>query len=641
MGEKFALVVGNNTYPDPYRELAKAVEDASEVAGFLKRRLGFETTILYNKTAAEVTKKLRKLVEKLKDDSQFFFYFAGHGLVVGNAESQSLLCTDADELLLHNVQGAPGAIGPEVLPTISRLGRGDMFFCLDVCRAQTLRQTEGPEIQRGGAGLRNAVSRPQDPGSGRPARIFGRRLTLSSCADGQGANDDGLFATALVDEMERLYEGGYEVRLDQNLVDAVQKRLRLGQIPALSGTPFVLVPGTRRPSEPRSSVVGTKPARPESQSQPPQRQQSAQELTGSANAALQAENYVEAERLSLEALERDASFGLAIWVRGEARRRREEQEARESRRRELDHILNEGWLSLARGDATKALQQAESVLEERPMDAAACELKRQAEASIGSSVASPWSDSLSRKAGTRQTLKVGSAEYGFCWIPAGKFKMGSRTTEKDRDDDETLHDVELTKGFWMLESPVPQSLYEEVIGSNPSNFKGGNLPVENVSWDEAMEFCAELTKRLPSGLTASLPTEAQWEYACRAGTKTAFSFGNVLNGDQANCDGRRPYGTTRKGKYLEKTSPVKSYSANAWGLYDMHGNVWEWVLDYYGAYPAGTAIDPKGPDSASYRGFRGGGWDNDARLCRSADRGWYSSLYRHYNLGFRFLLSCD
>ena len=265
------------------------------------------------------------------------------------------------------------------------------------------------------------------------------------------------------------------------------------------------------------------------------------------------------------------------------------------------------------------------------------ELNHQAKAAIVSSVASPWANSTSRKAGTRQTLKVGSAEYGFCWIPAGKFKMGSRTTEKDRDDDETLHDVELTKGFWTSESPVPQSLYEEVIGSNPSYFKGGNLPVERVSWYDAMKFCEELTKRLPSGLRAILPTEAQWEYACRAGTKTAYWYGDAADKSKMNYD-RFPF-------FGRKTSRVKSYAKNAWGLYDMHGNVWEWVLDYYyGDYPTGTVVDPKGPDTASFRVrrvYRGGGWSCDAGGCRSAYRCGITPGRRSYDLGFRFLLSCD
>ena len=159
-----------------------------------------------------------------------------------------------------------------------------------------------------------------------------------------------------------------------------------------------------------------------------------------------------------------------------------------------------------------------------------------------------WANSPSRESGTRQTLKIGNAEYGFCWIPAGEFDMGSPTTEEGRDSDETLHHVKLTHGFWMLETETTQALYREVMGSNPSKFKGDNLPVEKVSWYDAMKFCAELTNRLPEGLKASLPTEAQWEYACRAGTTTAYSFGDILNGDKANCDGNYPYGTSTKGK---------------------------------------------------------------------------------------------
>ena len=193
----------------------------------------------------------------------------------------------------------------------------------------------------------------------------------------------------------------------------------------------------------------------------------------------------------------------------------------------------------------------------------------------------------------------------------------------------------------MSETEVTQALYQEIMGENPSWFKGENLPVEVVSWYDAMEFCAELTKRLPKGLTASLPTEAQWEYVARAETKTPYSFGNALNGDKANCDGNYPYGTETKGKRVGETTPVKSYAPNAWGLYDMHGNVLEWALDYYGEYPTGTAIDPQGPDSASYRVNRGGGWRDDAGDCRSAFRCGSSPDIRFSDLGFRFLLSCD
>ncbi len=244
--------------------------------------------------------------------------------------------------------------------------------------------------------------------------------------------------------------------------------------------------------------------------------------------------------------------------------------------------------------------------------------------------ASLWEPGSSREAGTRQTLKIGKAEYGFVWIPAGEFDMGSPESEAGRSRDEVLHHVKLTKGFWMLETEVTQALYREINGENPSKFKGRDLPVENVSWDDALIFCEELTARLSGKLKASLPTEAQWEYSCRAGTKTAYWYGGAADSSKMNYE-------QNKGK----TTPVKSYDPNAWGLYDVHGNVCEWCLDSYGAYPSETVTDPKGPSSASNRVARGGSWSNGARRCRSAYRDRLSADDRLNFLGFRFILSCD
>ena len=257
--------------------------------------------------------------------------------------------------------------------------------------------------------------------------------------------------------------------------------------------------------------------------------------------------------------------------------------------------------------------------------------------------ATGWGESSSRKAGTRQTLKIGNAEYGFRWIPAGEFDMGSPKSEQEEASagakkkgfnidysDEKLHHVKLTHDFWALETEVTQALYQEIMGENPSRFKGADLPVEMVSWDDAQKFCAELTKRLPAGLKASLPTEAQWEYMARAGTKTAYWYGDSADSGKMNYN-------NNKGK----TTPVKSYAPNAWGLYDVSGNVWEWCLDYFGDYPTGTVIDPKGPNSASSRVNRGGSWGGLAGFCRSACRFNYSPGVRFNYLGFRFLLVCD
>ena len=227
----------------------------------------------------------------------------------------------------------------------------------------------------------------------------------------------------------------------------------------------------------------------------------------------------------------------------------------------------------------------------------------------------------------------------FKLIPAGSFTMGSPEVEKNRDSDEgPVHRVQITKPLYLGLYEVTQEQYERIMGANPSTFKGSTNPVENVSWRDAVEFCKKLSSK--EGQTYRLPMEAEWEYACRAGTRTPFSFGSVLNGKQANCDGNFPYGTETKGPYLRKTISVGSYAANAWGLCDMHGNVYECCADWFdrGYYKNSPTDDPKGPTSGSFRVDRGGSWRCYAGSCRSADRYSHSPSYRSSNLGFRIAL---
>ena len=221
-------------------------------------------------------------------------------------------------------------------------------------------------------------------------------------------------------------------------------------------------------------------------------------------------------------------------------------------------------------------------------------------------------------------------------IPASKFMMGSSPSEEGRGFDETQHKVTLSKGFYMGVYQVTQEQWQAIMGNNPSHFKGErNLPVEKVSWDDCQEFLRKLSDQ--DGHSYRLPTEAEWECACRAGTTAPFYFGHTISTNQANYDGNYPYGNSKKGIYRQKTTPVGSFPGNAWGLYDMHGNVWEWCQDGYDPnyYKNSPREDPPGPAQGSRRVIRGGGWDGDGLDCRSAVRSWSGRDSRGSGLGFR------
>ena len=223
------------------------------------------------------------------------------------------------------------------------------------------------------------------------------------------------------------------------------------------------------------------------------------------------------------------------------------------------------------------------------------------------------------KPGERLVKTVNGVEFAFRWCPAGSFQMGYVFPRE-----KPVHEVTLTRGFWLLETEVTQAQWQAVMGDNPSDFKGDNLPVESVSWEDCKEFCTKLSSQ---GLNVSLPTEAQWEYACRAGTTSAYA-GNL---DEMAWYSKNSGSTTHE---------VGQKKPNAWGLYDMHGNVWEWCSDWFdsGYYSKSPASDPTGPDTGSYRVFRGGGWDCVARNCRSALRFFNSPDFRSDGLGLRCLL---
>ena len=244
-------------------------------------------------------------------------------------------------------------------------------------------------------------------------------------------------------------------------------------------------------------------------------------------------------------------------------------------------------------------------------------------------------------------------------IEGGTFTMGSPANEPNRDSDEIQRQVTVSV-FYMSRYEITQREYQEIMRENPSYFKGDNLPVECVTWLKAVEYCNRRSHR--EGLTLAyridgnnvtwnrdatgyrLPTEAEWEYACRAGTTTAYNTGNNITTEQANFDGRREeevvneFGMVSRvqvGVFRQKTTPVGSFAPNAWGLYDMHGNAWEWCWDWYRDYTTGAQTNPTGAVSDGGRVIRGGGWYDDAQNLRSAYRGINNPGYGDYAIGFR------
>jgi formylglycine-generating enzyme required for sulfatase activity len=260
-----------------------------------------------------------------------------------------------------------------------------------------------------------------------------------------------------------------------------------------------------------------------------------------------------------------------------------------------------------------------------------------------------------------------AAPDGFVWIQGGTFMMGSPAKEPEREDNEIQHRVTLSS-FYMGKYEVTQKEYQEIMETNLRGFKGDNLPVEMVSWYNAVEYCNKRSEK--EGLSPAynidkenidqynsssldrfkwtvtwnrnangyrLPTEAEWEYACRAGTKTPFNTGNNLTTSQANYNGKWSYNNNAEGENRQKTTPVGSFAPNAWGLYDMHGNVWEFCWDRYGRYASEPQIDPTGTGSKyDYeRVSRGGGWHGTAGGARSAARFCENPSHTWEFIGFR------
>ncbi len=328
---------------------------------------------------------------------------------------------------------------------------------------------------------------------------------------------------------------------------------------------------------------------------------------------------------------RDVAQG--VWDekrRQEARRREEEKRLEEEKRREAE------------------LKQREEELKRRE-----AELKRQEEEKRQEEAKTRFTfDVITVDNRGKQTSKVPKqAQYyrqdlgngvfiDMVAIPEGKFQMGTPDSEPNRQSNESPQHQVTVPSFYLAKYPITQAQYKAIMAQNPSHFQGSDLPVEMVSWNNAVEFCQKLAQNTKQAYR--LPSEAEWEYACRAGTTTPFHFGDTITTDLANYNGDYTYGNGPKGEFRQKTTPVGSFPPNAWGLYDMHGNVWEWCQDvwhgnYDNAPTDGTAWETGG--NPNIRVLRGGSWGNFPRNCRSGQRRGNDWGDRYYNYGFRVAVS--
>ena len=319
----------------------------------------------------------------------------------------------------------------------------------------------------------------------------------------------------------------------------------------------------------------------------------------------------------------------AMSLRDEAQTEMDKQ----ARLEKIEKYLKEAWIAKDEKDWITLKSKAELILALEAGHGEAGQLRELAIAELMPKEGEPIVIQLDKGV----TLEM-------VWIKPETFTMGSPKRERGREKLEIQHEVTLNKGYWMGIYEVTQAQYKYVMNINPSGFQGADLPVECVSWNEAMEFCRKLTEqecaagRLPLGYTYTLPTEAQWEYACRAETTTALNSGMKITSETGACRNLDKVGWYDKNSD-SKTHPVGQKQANNWGLYDMHGNVWEWCLDLYEDYSTSSTADTKVPDAGSNRVNRGGSWSSCAKFCRSANRGYCTPDFRCTLIGFRVVLS--
>jgi len=574
---RLALVIGNGAYQYA-GSLANPTNDANDMATQL-RSIGFTVDLVTNGSYRDMGEAVDLFGSKLRQSKGIgLFYYAGHGMQVNG--HNYLIPVDASisgesEIKYKSIDA--GLVLAKMEQAGSRL---NMVF-LDACRNNPFSRSFRSSV----AGLA-AMDAPKG------SLIVYATSAGSVAADGTGRN--GVFTKHLLQQMKKPgLEVGMMMRsVTTGVLQDTQDKQNPWQNLNLTSEPFYFIPGlpvtpsvtpTPTPSAPSTGGLSFDDLSQEQAT----RQQWA---TWQGNMK---QDFAKAAAFA------DASLQVKAWEKflaGYAQNNplsEEDEQLRQSAQSRHD---------AAQQQVIKLAQVKTTILPYTPPVVSGAHV-----------------------AGEERTFDG----ITFVWIPPGEFEMGSPASEKERLSNEQQHHVRIAEGFWLGKYEVTQSQWQSVMGSNPSHFKGSNNPVEQVSWNDIQDYL----KKLGNGYR--LPTEAEWEYAARAGTQTPFHTGKCISSDQANYNGNYPYEGCPKGEYREKTMAVGSFSPNGWGLYDMHGNVYEWTSSLYkdpydGSELRGSPVSDKGS-----RSLRGGSWNGVARYLRAANRYYYAPSGRSYVIGFR------
>ncbi|QMS87673.1 SUMF1/EgtB/PvdO family nonheme iron enzyme [Nostoc edaphicum CCNP1411] len=593
MAKNWAIAIGINQY-DYLQPLNYAKRDALLMQEFLGNEAGFERIFFFSDDSPNVGGKstrpnranLRQVFLELfnkpfmEAGDNFWFFFSGHGI------------RHADRDYLMPCDGNPADIEETAIPInfiaerLRRCGADNVVLILDACRSLGTRAGEGIGRQTAEEARQQGV------------------ISIFSCSPQQysyeiEALQQGAFTTALLEGLGIQGKCATVERLDQYLKFRVPELVR--QHKNTKQTPYVIA----EPVDKSHLILVPRYA-------------TLADIATLKNDAYQAEadrNLDLAEQLWIRVLAA-ASGQDTVAIKAIQRIERLRWERQEPSSPQIRPIIE---------NSTKGI----SIVEKNPLKTFQFEVVTvDAQGNI-SNRRNQEAKYFEENLGNGVTLEM-------VQIPGGTFTMGSPEGEAERRDNESpLHQVTVPK-FFMGKYAVTQAQYQAIMGSNPSRFKGEKRPVEQVTWDEAVEFCEKLSQKI--GKTYRLPSEAEWEYACRAGTTTPFYFGETITTDLVNYNGKYPYGSAPKGEYRQQTIDVGKFPPNSFGLYDMHGNVYEWCEDVYNGNYIDAPTDGKpwlvGSDNNA-KLLRSGSWIYTAWTCRSAYRDCFARPHRGNAVGFR------